>query len=67
MTCLSCGSNDVDMDYRRCNACDTYLPDGSFDVRPKYSRMRAAGRSNRLQQVRAHSDKRSESITGGAS
>lgn len=55
------------MELKRCNACETYLPDGSFDVRPRYRSGRSSMRAADGQRLRRWSDKRTESITGGGS
>lgn len=67
LTCPCCGSADIDMELKRCNACETYLPDGSFDVRPRYRSGRSSMRAADGQRLRRWSDKRTESITGGGS
>jgi hypothetical protein len=66
IACPCCGSVDVDMELRRCNSCETYLPTGSFDKRPRYRQGRAGMRANEIQRRAVHSDKKTESITGGA-
>ena len=67
MACPSCGSHDIDTQQRECRACKVGLPDGSFDVRPRYRTGRSSMRAANGQRARTWSDKRTESITGGAS
>jgi hypothetical protein len=63
--CPFCASIDIDQEFRTCRTCNTGLPTGSFDVRPRYRQGRAGLRATHVQLRATRSDKRTESITGG--
>ena len=63
-SCPVCGSTDIDMEFTVCRSCNTYLPTGSFDVRPRFRTRRSGMRAATGSHVAAKSDKRTESIIG---